>query len=112
MHKQRHRTAASFDIANVARRRIDFALIRKELFAAHDFGSRLASPSFCAHSSQQTSTIRVPIWTLIADASRAQSHAAHVFSVIAGSPYVTPIGACLEDHCSDFAAVEIFSDFH
>ena len=86
MHKERYRTAALFDIADAPRGRINFAQVGKERFTAHDFCSRLASPSFRAHSSQHTSTIRAPILTLIADASRVQSHAAHVFSVMTDSP--------------------------
>jgi len=82
MHKQCYRAAALFDIVIASRGCVNFALVRKERFAAHDFCSRLASPSFRAHSSQHTSTTCAPILTLIAEASRAQSHAAQVFSVM------------------------------
>jgi hypothetical protein len=47
------------------------------LFAAHDLLLG-ASPSFCAHSSQQTSTTRVPMLTLMALSSSLQSQAAQV----------------------------------
>jgi hypothetical protein len=53
-----------------------------EAFAAHDSLLGMASPSFCAHSSQQTSTTRVPILTLMALSSSLQSQAAQVFSVM------------------------------
>jgi hypothetical protein len=45
-----------------------------------------ASLSFCAHSSQQTSTVLPPIWTLTAFASSLQSQAAQVFSIMTSSP--------------------------
>src|SRR5580704_5292883 len=92
MHEERHRTRALFDIVNASRRCMDFALPGKKRLAAHDFCSRLASPSFRAHSSQHTSTTCVPILTLMADSSSAQSHAAHVFWVMIGSPWATRIG--------------------
>jgi hypothetical protein len=40
----------------------------------------LASFSFCAHSSQHTSTVLRPILTLMEFSSSLQSHAAQVFS--------------------------------
>jgi hypothetical protein len=44
-----------------------------------------ASFSFCAQSSQQTSTVLPPIVTLMEFASSAQSHAAQVFSAMTSS---------------------------
>jgi hypothetical protein len=41
-----------------------------------------ASLSFCAHSSQHTSTVLPPILTLIEFSSSLQSQAAHVLSAI------------------------------
>jgi hypothetical protein len=63
-------------------------LTAKELFAVHEFLLGIASRSFCAHSSQQTSTTRVPILTLIAFSSSLQSQAAQVFPAMITTPAV------------------------
>src|ERR1700722_12472285 len=46
MHEQCDRTTALFHVADIARRRVDLALICKELLAAHGFRSRLAFAEF------------------------------------------------------------------
>ena len=79
VHEQRHRTAATLDVADVPGWCAHSALVRKEVLAAHEFLLGRDSRSFCAHSSQQTSTTRVPIVTLMAVSSSWQSQAAQVF---------------------------------
>jgi hypothetical protein len=63
-----------------------FALTGKVFFAGHEFLLGIASRSFCAHASQQTSTTRVPILTLIAFSSSLQSQAAQVFPAMITTP--------------------------
>jgi hypothetical protein len=81
-----HRAVAVLAVADTSGWSIHFALAGKEFFAAHDFLLGIASRSLCAHSSQQTSTTRVPILTVMALSSSSQSQAAQVFSVIISSP--------------------------
>src|SRR5271167_3821734 len=57
-----------------------FSTIVQTLLAA--VAETCASLSFCAHSSQQTSTVLPPILTSIGFASSLQSQAAQVFSSI------------------------------
>jgi hypothetical protein len=71
---------------NTARPESHLPLIGKEFLADHFFFSGCDSRNFCAHSSQQTSTVRAPIFTLIALSSSLQSQAAQVFSAIIVSP--------------------------
>jgi hypothetical protein len=92
MHEQGRRTAAVLDVADASGWSFDLVLASEEIFATHDFLLGLASRSFCAHSSQQTSTTRVPILTLMAVASSLQSQAAQVFSVMNISLGSPPIG--------------------
>ena len=55
-------------------------LLGSALFAA--VAETCVSFSFCAHSSQQTSTVLPPILTLMGFASNLQSQAAQVFSTM------------------------------
>jgi hypothetical protein len=79
VHKQRHWTAATLDVADAPGWSGYLALVRKEVLATHEFLLGRDSRSFCAHSWQHTSTTRVPIVTLMAVSSSWQSHAAQVF---------------------------------
>jgi hypothetical protein len=64
----------------------------KKLRAGHDGSPGRASRSFCAHSSQQTSTTCLPTVTLMALSSSLQSQAAQVFSSMAISFFGPHIG--------------------
>jgi hypothetical protein len=86
VHQLCHRPAVAFHVVDRSRRRGYLPLIGKEVLADHVFFSGCDSRSFCAHSSQQTSTVRVPILTLIALSSSLQLQAAQVFSAIIVSP--------------------------
>jgi hypothetical protein len=77
---------------NDSGRSLDASLVGKELSAVHDCCLGRASRSFCAHSSQQTSTTCVPTVTLMALSSSLQSHAAQVFSTMEISFLSPPIG--------------------
>jgi len=70
---------------------IHLALARKELLATHELSLEIASRNFCAHSSQQTSTTRAPILTLMPFPSSLQSHAAQVFFNHDSSPFAAHV---------------------
>src|SRR5436853_1933763 len=69
-----------------------------------------ASLSDCAHSSQHTSTVLAPSFTLMGLASSSQSQAAQVFTVMIGLLKSPTTGRRPKKHFRIAAAVKIFSD--